>query len=250
MSTAPTATTTTTGTDGTTSTAASPPVFCHTFDLTKRLTHPNLSKIQYIPIPPVAPTTSPFTSILQRISTYLASSAPNTVHRLVIPSLLSPALYPPQSSNPTHLLPFLHGLRALLSTHSSQLTCIITLPLSLFPRSSALIRWLELLSDGVIELAPFPASSDAVAASSTTTASSTSTAAQEEPPQGMLKVHRLPIFHEKGGVGGIGFGEDWAFTLSRRKFLIKPFSLPPVEGDEEAQRGEANGPPKKADLEF
>lgn len=107
---------------------------------------------------------------------------------------------------------------------------------------------MEILSDGVLELAPFP--STAIATKVNPAAST-----QEEPPQGMLKVHRLPIFHERGGGGGeaSGFGDDLAFTLSRRKGLvIKPFSLPPVEGDSEAQEGLETGHGKatKVDIEF
>lgn len=109
---------------------------------------------------------------------------------------------------------------------------------------------MELLSDGVLELAPFP--STAVATKSTPGAAT----AQEEPPQGMLKIHRLPIFHEKGGGGGeaSGFGDDLAFTLSRRKGLvIKPFSLPPIHGDSGAQQGgleSDHGKATKVDIEF
>ena len=108
---------------------------------------------------------------------------------------------------------------------------------------------MELLSDGVLELAPFPHTTDF----GVSTTSSRAGAVQEEAPQGMFKVHRLPVFHEKGG-GGTGsgtVGEDFAFTVSRRKFVIKPFSLPPVEGDTEAQRGDTTeGKPTKADIEF
>jgi elongator complex protein 4 len=126
---------------------------------------------------------------------------------------------------------------------------MITVPLTLYPRSSGLTRWMELLSDGVLELAPFP--STAVAAKAPPGAST----AVEEPPQGMLKIHRLPVFHEKGGGGGesSGFGDDLAFTLSRRKgLIIKPFSLPPVEGDSEAQQGLEgdHGKATKVDIEF
>jgi elongator complex protein 4 len=109
---------------------------------------------------------------------------------------------------------------------------------------------MELLSDGVLELAPFPSTAIAVKA-----APGASTV-HEEPPQGMLKIHRLPVFHEKGGGGGesSGFGDDLAFTLSRRKGLvIKPFSLPPVEGDSEAQQGALegdHGKATKADIDF
>jgi len=125
---------------------------------------------------------------------------------------------------------------------------MLTLPLTLYPRSTGLTRWMEILCDGVLELAPFP---HTVNAGPSTTTSGTATA-QEEKPQGMVKVHRLPVFHEKGGGGGAseGLGDDLAFTVSRKKFVIKPFSLPPLEGDTEAQKGEANGKPKRADIEF
>ena len=105
---------------------------------------------------------------------------------------------------------------------------------------------MELLSDGVIELSPFPHSYQPEAIS---TASGPATS-QEEPPQGLLKFHRLPIFHERGG-GTNTAGEDWAFTLSRRKFTIKPFSLPPIEGDTEAQQAaNQDQKGKKAELDF
>lgn len=123
---------------------------------------------------------------------------------------------------------------------------MITIPLSLYPRSSGLVRWLELLCDGVVELCPFPHSSDAVATSGAVTT-------HEEPPQGMLKTHKLPVLHERGGGSDQNIGEDWAFTLSRRRFEIKPFSLPPADGDNEAQQQQAmtdGKMPKKADLEF
>lgn len=104
---------------------------------------------------------------------------------------------------------------------------------------------MEILSDGVIELCPFPHSADALTTSGAATA-------HEEPPQGMLKTHRLPVLHERGGGSDQNIGQDWAFTLSRRKFEVKPFSLPPAEGDTEAQEAAAatSGKPKKADLEF
>lgn len=120
---------------------------------------------------------------------------------------------------------------------------MLTLPLTLYPRSTGLTRWIELLSDGVLELAPFPHSIDAGPLTTTSGAAT----AQEEKPQGLVRVHRLPVVWEKGGGGG---GDDLAFTVSRRRFMIKPFSLPPVEGDTEAQRGEGDGRPTKIDVEF
>lgn len=98
---------------------------------------------------------------------------------------------------------------------------------------------MELLCDGVVELTPFPHLMDSTSA----LASSGAATAHEEPPQGMFHIHRLPVYHERGGGGGgqSGLGEDLAFTVSRKKFTIKPFSLPPVEGDTEAQQGNVDG---------
>ena len=218
--------------------------FCHTFDLTRRLEHPPNSQISFLGLEQGPPTKSPFMTSFQRLTSVLSSSPETTVHRLVIPSLLSPALYPPHANSPENVLQFLHGLRALLSEHAGRLVIAITLPLSLYPNTSGLVRWIELLSDGVMELVPFPHSYQTEAPSPG--ASST----KEEPPQGLLKIHRLPIFHERG-VGTPSIGEDWAFTLSRRKFTIKPWSLPPIEGDTEAQQAassERKG--KKGDMDF
>ena len=109
-------------------------------------------------------------------------------------------------------------------------------------------RWMEWLSDGVIELIPFPHSVD----TGLSLAASGAATAQEEKPLGMFKLHRLPVFHERGGgsATGAGVGDDLAFTVSRKRFTIKPFSLPPLEGDTEAQKGTPDGKATKIDIEF
>lgn len=78
----------------------------------------------------------------------------------------------------------------------------------------------------------------------------------DEQPQGMFKIHKLPVLTDRGG--GVREGDDLAFTVSRRRFVIKTFSLPPAEGDIEAQQasgakpnGEAAlGKATKVDIEF
>jgi elongator complex protein 4 len=231
-------------------------IFCHDFDLSKRLVLPTSGQLQFVPAsiqPNLAFTdpkteSSPFTKFISHLTTHLSSS-PIPIHRVIVANLLSPALYPSGASQPENILQFLHALRALLRKYPGQLTAMITLPLTLYPRSTGLTRWMELLSDGVLELAPFPSTAKA------TKAPPGASTVHEDPPQGMVKIHRLPIFHEKGGGGGesSGFGDDLAFTLSRRKGLvIKPFSLPPVEGDSEAQQGLEgdHGKVNKVDLDF
>jgi PAXNEB protein len=122
----------------------------------------------------------------------LAEAPQNTVHRLVISGFLPPQLCPLHPSLPHHVLQFLQGTRVLLSAYPSRFVVIITLPLSLFPRSPGLVRWVELLSDGVVELTPFPHSSDQEPAPTKLTSGDPS--ANEETPQGLLKLHHLAIF--------------------------------------------------------
>ncbi|KAI9649610.1 Elongator subunit elp4 [Ciborinia camelliae] len=165
-----------------------PSIFCHDFDLSKRLIAPSSTQMHFIPTilrpdfefaDTTKETKSPFTLFLQHLSTQLSRTPPTTIHRIIIPSLLSPALYPSHASLPHHILPFLHALRALLRQHPTRLTLMITLPLPLHPRTSALTKWIELLSDGVLEIAPFPSISIIPKA----TPSSSSNPAQEEPPK-------------------------------------------------------------------
>ncbi|TVY39253.1 Elongator complex protein [Lachnellula occidentalis] len=233
------------GTSGREKTATTS-TFCHTFDLSKRLILPSPSNIHFSPLStqpdlsfkPTDPSVSPFTKFLTYLERQLASSPPTTIHRIIIPSLLSPALYPSHASCPEHVLQFLHSLRALLRAHPTTTSALITFPLSLFPRSTGLTRWIELLSDSVIELAPFPSSSLQVKA----------VPGQEEPAQGMLNIHCL--------MGGVGGGDDLSFVLGRRKGLVvRPYSLPPVDGDQEGQNPggievEGGGKATKADIEF
>lgn len=102
---------------------------------------------------------------------------------------------------------------------------------------------MELLSDGVLELVPLPATPGAAPPPS-----SPSTEKSDQ-SQGLLKVHTLPVYHEKGGGGAetSTFKETLSFSLSMSKGLnIKPYSLPPMIEDEEEQKKEktSGGKPK------
>ena len=200
--------------------------------MSKRLAIPPDARINHVSISPGA---GPFDSILKQLEHSLKSSPAISIHRVVIPIILSPALYPPQASKPENFIRFLHSLRSLLRRYSNNLTIMMTLPLELYPRTSGLVRWAEILSDGIIELTPFPHLMDA----SNALAESGGTRISEEHPQGIVRIHKIPINTERGegGAGaGNSIGEDLAFTVTRRKFVIKPFSLPPFEGDQEMEK--------------
>jgi elongator complex protein 4 len=175
-------------------------------------------------------TQSTLKAIIRHLQTKLANSPSTDIHRVVVPSLLSPTLYSPQCSQPAEVLQFLHALRALLRQYSTQLTVVITLPTSLFPRSSGLVRWMELLCDGVLELIPLPATPGAPPPPPSGSEKG------DQAPQGLLRVHTLPVYSEKGGGGAETsyFRETLSFSLSASKGLtIKPYSLPPLEGEAE-----------------
>ncbi|OTB11628.1 hypothetical protein K445DRAFT_77517 [Daldinia sp. EC12] len=235
------------------STSESASNFCHSFDLTKRLSPTNVKgQIGFHPsmnIPGVPPrakdTASPFQVFIKVVAYKLANSPASWIHRVIVPSLLSPTGYAGSSSRPEEVLQFLHALRALLRQYPAKLTAMITLPLSLYPRTTGLTRWMELLSDGVFELIPLQSS-----AVHAPPPSSKSDSKSDEQTQGLVKIHSLPIFHEKGGGSSEGYAAhgDLSFSLSRSKGLvIKPFYLPPVGEDEEEKK---KGDSSKGSMEF
>ena len=116
---------------------------------------------------------------------------------------------------------------------------MMSLPTELYPRTTGLIRWAEILADGVIELLPLPR---AVA----------DRGGKEEEPQGLVKLWKLPVLSEKGGGMGAGGEEDLAFLVTRRRFEIMAYSLPPADGDgdEEGHEGHGHGKKTTVDIDF
>ena len=213
--------------------AASSSAYCHVFDLTKTLSVDLATRLNLIRINPTGEESSPYVEVLRRLLDALSSSKANVIHRLVIPSLLYPGSYPPQACQPSWVLQFFHGLRGLLRRYSTRLTAMVSLSLSLYPRSTGLVRWMELLSDGVLELTAFPSTSPEDLAQPISNAG----AGQGDHFQGILQIHSLPIWHEKGGggTGNLQLGENLGFTVSRKTFSIRPYDLPPVQGEPIAQ---------------
>ncbi|TQV93031.1 PAXNEB protein superfamily [Cordyceps javanica] len=217
--------------------------FCHTFNLTKKLQSSDI-KGQLFGSPimsTLSQSSTFFRDFLASVASKLLNSPPSTIHRVVVPSLLSPTLYPSYACNPQEVLQFLHGLRGLLRQYHTRLTAVITLPISLYPRANGLTRWAELLCDGVLELVPL---GHQIQVSRDPTS--------EDKAQGLLRVHSLPIFHERGG--GLDEGwrrEDLSFKLSASTgLIITPYSLPPVGEDEQQAKEAAEAEKKKKSLEF
>ena len=83
--------------------------------------------------------------------------------------------------------------------------------------------------DIVVELTPVPSLADAEARAGRKTG--------EEAPQGLVRIWKN-LTGGKGRAGskmeiGMEGGDDLAFTLTRRRFAIAAYSLPPADGDED-----------------
>lgn len=179
---------------------------------------------------------SVFKVFIKNLQTKIQAS-PSTIYRVVVPSLLSPTLYASAACQPAEVLQFLHALRALLRRYPGQLTALITLQSSLFPRNNGVTRWIEILSDGVLEMIPLPPKLGAAPPSS-----SGSSKVQDQ-SQGILRVHSLPVYHEKGGGGAENnhFREDLSFHMSSSKGLvIQPYVLPPMEEEDHKEKSPAS----------
>ena len=220
-------------------------IFCHSFDLTKRLESSHIKGQLHattVGDTVARPHQTPFKKFLAKITSVIESSPPNSIHRVVVPGLLSPTLYASSSCRPQEVLQLLHGLRGLLRRYPTRITALVTLPVTLFPRSTGLTRWMELLFDGVLELIPLQHQSQMALEPG-----------KEDKSQGLLRAHSLPVFHEKGGgLEGSWVREDLSFKLSASSgMVITPYSLPPVgEEEEESKKAAKNGEGKKEALEF
>ena len=200
-------------------------VFTNTFDLSSRLDDRDIKGTFHF-----SSTDNSISSqnhslldmFLAQVTKAVSGGGVATMHRVVIPSLMAPALYESSCSLPQRVLKFVHGLRALLRRFPAQLTAVITLPTSLHPRTAGHVRWIELLSDCVLELIPFQYRSRLETG-----------VKSHDKAQGLLRTHTLPGYHERGGgLVGNGVREDLSFKLSGTEGLvILPAYLPPVDND-------------------
>ncbi|KAL0933048.1 paxneb protein [Colletotrichum truncatum] len=224
--------------------------FCHSFDLAKRLQISDIKGDLHVtasmPVttwfqsPPGHPAPSPLEAFIAHLSAKIKTSAPGTVHRVLVPNLLSPTLYGPSVCRPADALQFLHMLRVLLRQNSGNLSAIISLSTSLYPRTAGLTRWMELLCDGVLEMLPLHRK---VHLQPNTKS--------EDIIQGILKIHSLPIYHEKGGgPEGQSSRENLSFRLSSSSGIVfRPYTLPPLlDGEDHKELKETRSNGEKLDF--
>ncbi|KAL1899008.1 Elongator subunit elp4 [Ceratocystis pirilliformis] len=113
---------------------------------------------------------------------------------------------------------------------------MLTIPADLYPTSSGLGKWIELMHDAVAHLIPTepqPANNETSDATETT--------------QGYMKMRRLPVYNEKGGgLEDNNLGETLSFHISSTSGLvIVPLVLPPAIDSAPVEPSSS-----KVDLEF
>lgn len=187
---------------------------------------------------------SPLRRFLASVSASLASTPPNTLHRVVLPNFLAPTLYAMDGWTFAFVIALFAGLRSLLREHGRRLTLALSLSTTLYERHNEYVRALEGLCDNVVELVPLPPGPPSAVArharpSSGSPSSSSSSSSHTSPAdkmQGWFKVHKLQLYSESGGSGtksqGASLRENLCFSVSgSRGLVVEPYSLPPIEDE-------------------
>lgn len=171
-----------------------------------------------------------FQSILNRLTSSIEQTlrkSPDSVIRVVVPSLLHPAVYPPDCSITKEFISFVYGLVYLAKKHSEHVAILLSISLELFPRETLAIRWAEVLVDGVLQIDPFPEKMENL---STEAPNDNDESTKNKPYQGLIHIYKLPIFSQRGHME-VRRGE-FAFRVGRKSFEIDEWGIPVEEPTE------------------
>ena len=178
------------------------PGFCHCFELSEQMSFPGPDQVVFSPPPAISG--NPFKPILESVLTFLDPVPKSTPVRLVLPDLLNPHVYGPESTCPSNVLQFLHTLMALIHARKYA-TLVLSLSTSFYPRSNPLISWIEHLCSYVVQLCPLP----------------------RPPPSSTIKHSQGLVFVHKGGL----MLREMAYRVGRRGMVLEEWSLPPLEDE-------------------
>lgn len=163
-------------------------------------------------------------SLLERLAHSIEAAlkkSPSTVIRVVVPSLLHPAIYPPDCSTSSEVVRFMHGLVCLARKHTGNVAIIASISLELYPRHSSLVKWVETLMDGLLHIDPFPEKMDSLVAEAPSDSSA------NKAYQGLLNVYKLPVLSERGQM--VTRRGELAFRVGRKSFEVEEWGIPVEE---------------------
>ncbi|CCD24234.1 Elongator subunit ELP4 NDAI_0C05750 [Naumovozyma dairenensis CBS 421] len=191
----------------------------HQFDVTSRMIPaPNSSDITFIS--PIQPLQNVITQVERTIKTH-----DHKLIRIIIPSLLHPAMYPPKMFNLNGIIALLHGLRSIVKKFESR--CVLMGTISSDFVTPLLLVQIENLFDSSIKLEPFPQEMLQFL-------ENVYKAQPNKVQHGLLHVLKLPIFSERGEMRVAK--SEWAFRNGRKRFEIEEWSIPVDDADDDSNK--------------
>lgn len=196
------------------------------FDITTRL----LPTPTNLEVTVLSPTQQTVQALLQRLDHTLQQHSDKLV-RIIWPSILHPAMYPPRMFIPSEILGLTYGIRALLKKHHSH--CVLFATISKPVISPALRTQLYNLHDGVITIDPF-------AQDMLDFLERSYKSQPNKVHHGLIHVLKLPIFSERGEMKATH--AEWSFKNSRKRFHIEEWSIPVEEDSQDVNETDFSKP--------
>lgn len=185
------------------------------FDITTRLMPaPTASEITFIsPLQPAQ-------TVLAQLEQTIKKNDKKLI-RIILPSLLHPAMYPSTMFSMAKIMPLLHGARSLVKKYENR--CVLFSSLSSDMVDELLTLQIENTFDSVIKLEPFDQEMTQFL----------ERAYKSQPnkvQQGLLHILKLPIFSDRGEMHVLN--SNYAFKNGKRKFEIEEWGIPVDDVDE------------------
>lgn len=183
------------------------------FDITSRLlpaaTPQELSFIS--PMQPVP-------TILSQLETIIEKHKDKLI-RIVVPSFLHPAMYPPQMFALANAVGLLHGLKSIVKKHSNRTVMLMTM--SKEPLTLLLQTQIESMFDGIVGLEPFPQEMLQYL-------EKIYKGQPNKVQHGLVHLIKLPVFSDRGEMHHKH--AEYAFKNGKKRFEIEEWSIPVDDG--------------------
>lgn len=160
----------------------------------------------------------------------IVSKFKDQVIRISIPYFLNPMVYLDKGlTNQSNVIKFIYGLKRIVRKYKNRVVLMMSVNAKLYTRDTKLIRLLESLCDGVVQLRPFPHELNELL----------DRTFKREPTkihQGYLNIYKVPILSEMGLMEVREM--EYSFKNSKRRFEIEEWSIP-VEADEVEEKSKS-----------
>ncbi|CAI4036777.1 hypothetical protein SMKI_16G0780 [Saccharomyces mikatae IFO 1815] len=197
----------------------------HQFEITTRLMPaPIASELTFI-----APT-QPISTILSQMEQIIKKNDKKLI-RVVVPSLLHPAMYPPKMFASSEIIGLLHGMRSLVKKYSERIVLFASISTDII--TPPLLVLLRNMFDSVIDLEPFNQEMSQFL----------ERVYKSQPRKiqhGLVHILKLPVFTDRGEMRVLK--SEWAFRNGRKKFEIEEWGIPvdDVEGSGDVEQSHSH----------